>query len=117
YWGDKQFTAGPWYFGAIICFLFVLGLFIVKSRMKWWIVSASLLCLLLSFGRHMPFLSDLFFDYFPLYNKFRAVESILVITGFLVPILAILSVKEIASSTLDTKKLTKSLLYSLYITG
>lgn len=117
YWGEKQFTSGPWYFGAIICFLFVLGLFIIKNRIKWWILSASLLCLILSFGRHLPFLSDLFFDYFPLYNKFRAVESILVITAFLVPVLAILAVKEVAYHTEDPKKLTKSLLYSLYITG
>lgn len=117
YWGDKQFTSGPWYFGAIICFLFVLGLFIVKNRIKWWILSASLLCLILSFGRHLPFLSDLFFDYFPLYNKFRAVESILVITAFLIPVLAILAVKEVAFHTEDPKKLTRSLLNSLYITG
>ena len=117
YWGDKQFTSGPWYFGAIICFLFVLGLFIVKNRIKWWILSASLLCLLLSFGRHLPFLSDLFFDYFPLYNKFRAVESILVITAFLIPVLAILAVKEVAFHTEDPKKLNKSLLNSLYIIG
>jgi hypothetical protein len=117
YWGDKQFTSGPWYFGASICFLFVLGLFIVKNRIKWWILSASLLCLLLSFGRHLPFLSDLFFDYFPLYNKFRAVESILVITAFLIPVLAILAVKVVAFHTEDPKKLNKSLLNSLYITG
>ena len=117
YWGDKQFTSGPWYFGAIICFLFILGLFIVKNRIKWWILSASILCLLLSFGRHLPFLSDLFFNYFPLYNKFRAVESILVIVGFLIPVLAILAVKEVAFHTEEPKKLQKNLLYSLYITG
>jgi len=117
YWGDKQFTSGPWYFGAIICFLFIFGLFIVKNRIKWWILSASILCLLLSFGRHLPFLSDLFFNYFPLYNKFRAVESILVIVGFLIPVLAILAVKEVASQTEEPKKLQKNLLYSLYITG
>jgi hypothetical protein len=117
YWGDKQFTSGPWYFGAIICFLFILGLFIVKNRIKWWILSASIVCLVLSFGRHLPFLSDLFFNYFPLYNKFRAVESILVIVGFLIPVLAILAVKEVAFHTEEPKKLQKNLLYSLYITG
>ncbi|MGB4399248.1 MAG: YfhO family protein [Daejeonella sp.] len=117
YWGDKQFTSGPWYFGAIICFLFVLGLFIIKTRFKWWIVSATFLCLLLSFGRHLPFLSDLFFNYFPLYNKFRAVESILVIAALLIPVLAILAVKEVAFHTEDPKQLKKHLLYSLYITG
>lgn len=117
YWGEKQFTSGPWYFGAIICFLFVLGLFIVKHRIKWWILSATLLCLLLSFGRHLPFLSDIFFNYFPLYNKFRAVESILVIAALLIPVLAILAVKEVAFHTEDPKQLKKHLLYSLYITG
>ncbi|MES3016315.1 MAG: YfhO family protein [Bacteroidota bacterium] len=117
YWGDKQFTSGPWYFGAIICFLFVLGLFIIKHRIKWWILSATLLCLILSFGRHMPFLSDIFFNYFPLYNKFRAVESILVIAALLIPVLAILAVKEVAFHTEDPKTLKKHLLYSLYITG
>ncbi len=117
YWGDKQFTSGPWYFGAIICFLFVLGLFIVKHRIKWWILSATLLCLILSFGKHMPFLSDIFFNYFPLYNKFRAVESILVIAALLIPVLAILAVKEVAFHTEDPKTLKKHLLYSLYITG
>jgi len=117
YWGDKQFTSGPWYFGASICFLFILGLFIVKNRIKWWILSASILCLLLSFGRHLPFLSDLFFNYFPLYNKFRAVESILVIVAFLVPVLAILAIKELISQKEEPIKLQKSLMYSLYITG
>jgi hypothetical protein len=117
YWGDKQFTSGPWYFGASICFLFILGLFIVKNRIKWWILSASILCLLLSFGRHLPFLSDLFFNYFPLYNKFRAVESILVIVAFLVPVLAILAVKEASSQNEEPQKLQKSLVYSLAITG
>lgn len=117
YWGEKQFTSGPWYFGAAICFLFVLGLFIVRDRIKWWIVGSVILTLFLSFGRHLPFLSDLFFNYFPMYNKFRAVESILVITAFLVPVLAILAIKEVAFHTEDPKKLTKHLLYSMYITG
>jgi hypothetical protein len=117
YWGDKQFTSGPWYFGASICFLFILGLFIVKNRIKWWILSASILCLVLSFGRHLPFLSDVFFNYFPLYNKFRAVESILVIVAFLVPVLAILAVKEASTQNENPQKLQKSLIYSLAISG
>ncbi|MBC8051487.1 MAG: YfhO family protein [Sphingobacteriaceae bacterium] len=117
YWGEKRFTSGPFYFGAIICFLFVVGLFIVKNRIKWWILSAVILTLLLSFGRHFPVFSDIFFDYFPLYNKFRAVESILAVTSLLVPILAILAVKEIASGEHDSKVLLKKVLTSLYITG
>lgn len=117
YWGEKTFTSGPFYFGAIICFLFVVGLFVVKNRIKWWILSAVILSLFLSFGRHFPLVSDLFFDYFPLYNKFRAVESILVIASLLVPVLAILAVKELTSGEHDTKVLQKKVLTSLYIIG
>ncbi|WP_423147490.1 YfhO family protein [Rubrolithibacter danxiaensis] len=117
YWGEKPGTSGPFYFGAITCFLFVLGLFIVKNRLKWWVLAATLLSMFLSFGKNLPFISDLFFDYFPLYNKFRAVESNLAVAGFLFPILAVLAVKEIVTEKFDQKKLQKQLLYSLYITG
>lgn len=117
YWGQKPGTSGPWYLGAIVCFLFVFGLFIVRDRLKWWILGASLLSLFLSFGKNFPLISDLFFDYFPLYNKFRAVESTLVIAALLVPILAVLAVKEVSASAEDPKKLIKKLLYSVYITG
>jgi len=116
YWGDKSYTAGPWYFGAVICFLFVLGLIIVKDRLKWWILATVILTILLSFGRNFPFVSDLFFNYFPLYNKFRAVESILAITMFCFPILAFLAIKELIDST-DKKVLQKKALLALYITG
>ena len=81
YWGEQSFTAGPVYFGAIIFFLFVLGLFIVKGKDKWWILTAVLLTIALSWGRHFMGLSGFFFDNFPLYNKFRAVSSILVVTS------------------------------------
>ncbi|WP_026897711.1 YfhO family protein [Daejeonella oryzae] len=117
YWGDKSFTSGPWYFGAIVCFLFVLGLFVVRDRLKWWIISATVLSIFLAFGKNLSFVSDIFFNYFPLYNKFRAVESVLVIAGFLVPVLAILAIKEIAFHTEDPKKLQKKLLYSVAITA
>ncbi|MDB5014863.1 MAG: hypothetical protein JWQ25_3065 [Daejeonella sp.] len=117
YWGEKAFTSGPFYFGAIICFLFVLGLFVVKHRLKWWILSAVILTMLLSFGKNFPFVSDLFFNYFPFYNKFRAVESILAVAGFLVPILAVLTLKEIESGKHDPNKLIKDVLKSFYITG
>lgn len=117
YWGDRPFTSGPYYFGAIVCFLFVVGLFVIKDRIKWWIVAATVLSLFLSFGKNLPFISDIFFDYFPLYNKFRAVESVLVIAGLLFPVLAILAIQEIATGKQDVKELLKKLLYSLYITG
>lgn len=117
YWGNKPFTAGPFYFGAIICLLFVFGLFIVRNRLKWWILSASILILFLSFGQNFPLVSDIFFDYVPMYNKFRAVESILAVVGLLVPVLAVLAVKEAIEGHYDQKYLTKRLLWSAGITG
>jgi len=117
YWGEKPFTSGPYYFGAIVCFLFIFGLFVVKNRIKWWIVGAGLLTLFLSFGKNLPLISDIFFNYFPLYNKFRAVESILVIPGLLVPLLALLAVKESLAEKADSKQLQKYFQYAVYITG
>lgn len=117
YWGDKPFTSGPWYFGAIVMFLFVLGLFIVKGRLKWWLLSATLLSIFLAFGRHLPFISDLFFNYFPLYNKFRAVESTLVLASLFIPTIAVLALNEIVNKHNDIPKLDKKVLYSLYIVG
>ncbi|RZL69324.1 MAG: hypothetical protein EOO93_01900 [Pedobacter sp.] len=117
YWGEKSFTSGGYYFGAIVCFLFVFGLFIVRSRLKWWIASTVVLFILLSFGKNFPYISDLFFDYFPLYNKFRAVESILAVVGLMVPVLAFLAVKEAQDGNIDQKVLVKKLTWSAGITG
>jgi hypothetical protein len=116
YWGNKPGTAGPFYFGAVICFLFVFGLLIVKSRIKWWLLGTVLLTMLLSFGANMPVLSDLFFDYFPLYNKFRTVESILAVASICFPILAFLAVREMIE-TKDKKIILKKLMLTLYISG
>lgn len=116
YWGDKPGTAGPWYFGAIVCFLFVFGLLVVKNRIKWWIVGATLLSILLSYGKNLIGFSDIFFDYFPLYNKFRAVESILVIASLCFPILAFLAINELVTAQ-DKKPLFNKLKIALYITG
>lgn len=117
YWGEKPGTAGPYYFGAIICFLFVFGLFIVRNRFKWWVLSTTILFLLLSFGSNFPYISDIFFNYAPLYNKFRAVESILAVVGFLFPILALLAIKEAQEGKYDQKYLVKKLTWSAGITG
>ncbi len=117
YWGSKPFTSGPWYFGALVFFLFVLGLFIVKNRMKWWLLSATLLSLFLSFGKNFDLVSNLFFNYFPLYNKFRAVESTLVIASLCFPILASLAIAKTLSTDLDKKWLLSKLKTSLYIVG
>lgn len=115
YWGEKSMTSGPWYFGAGVIFLFVLGIFIVKDRLKWWILSAIGLTILLSFGRHFTFVSDLFFDYFPMYNKFRAVESILIIPSILIPLLAVMAVNELVNRGNEIVQLDKKLLYSFGI--
>ncbi len=112
YWGEKSFTQGTWYFGAGIIFLFILGLVIVKDRLKWWILAATLLTIFLSFGRHFPLISDLFFDYIPMYNKFRAVESILVIPSVLIPLLAIMAVHEIITRGTEIVDLDKKVLYT-----
>ena len=117
YWGEKPGTSGGYYFGAIVCFLFVFGLFIVKSRLKWWVLATTILFILLSYGKNFPFISDLFFNYFPLYNKFRAVESILAVVGLMVPILAFLAVKEAQEGNIDQKTLVKKLTWSAGITG
>ncbi|WCT12807.1 hypothetical protein [Mucilaginibacter jinjuensis] len=116
YWGDKQFTEGPFYFGAIVCFLFVLGLFIVKDRIKWWLLAAAILSVLLSYGRNFIFFSDLFFNYFPLYNKFRAVESIMVIAALCFPVMAFLAINEIIV-TKDRTEIFKKLKIVLYVIG
>ena len=117
YWGNKPGTSGPYYFGAIICLLFVFGLFIVHHRWKWWILGSSILLLFLSFGQNFPLISDIFFDYLPMYNKFRAVESILAVVGLLVPLLAILAIKEAQEGKYDHKYLVKRLTWSAGITG
>ncbi len=117
YWGPKPFTSGPYYFGALICFLFVLGLLTLKSRVKWWILGATIFTMLLSFGKNFPLLADLFFDYFPLFNKFRAVESVLAVTQVLFPLLAIFTIQEISEEKIEKSQLLKKLKLSVYITG
>ncbi|RZK49783.1 MAG: hypothetical protein EOO99_05395 [Pedobacter sp.] len=117
YWGEKPGTSGGYYYGAVVCFLFVFGLFFVQSRLKWWILSVTVLFTLLSLGKNFTLVSDLFFDYFPLYNKFRAVESILAVVGLMVPVLAFLAVKEASESKVDTKDILKKLKYAAGITA
>ncbi len=117
YWGEQSFTAGPVYFGAIIFFLFVFGLFIVKGKDKWWILATVLLTIALSWGSHFMSLSGFFFDNFPLYNKFRAVSSILVVTSLLFPLLACLAIQELIEGKVEQVKLNKALRNSLIIVG
>ena len=117
YWGAQPFTSGPVYFGAIVMFLFVLSLFVVDRRTKWWLIPVAILTLMLSWGKNFMPLTDFFIDHVPLYNKFRTVSMTLVATNIAVGLLAFLALKEIYEGNIGKEKLTKSLLISAVITG
>lgn len=117
YHGEKSFTSGPVYIGAIICFLFVLGLFIVKGPYKWALLIATLFSISLAWGRNMMWFTELFFNYFPMYSKFRAVESILVVAEITMPLLAILALQQIINKSIVWKQLQKYLFISGGITA
>lgn len=117
YWGDKAFTSGPVYLGAVVCFLFVLGMFIIKSRMKWWLFVAAVFLTFLALGRNMDWLNTFIFHHLPLYNKFRTPEMALVIPGLVFPIIAFWGLKNMVDGKVDEKQLRKGLIRSLSITG
>ncbi|MBQ3189695.1 MAG: YfhO family protein [Bacteroides sp] len=117
YWGEQPGTSGPVYVGAFVMFLFVLGLFVVKGPMKWALLGATVFSILLSWGKNFMGLTDFFIDYVPMYNKFRAVSSILVIAEFTIPLLAMLALKEIVSSPNILKECRKEFLVSFGLTG
>ena len=105
YWGNQPGTSGPVYVGAFVFMLFILGLFIVKGPIKWALFAATVLSVLLSWGRNFMWFTDLFLDYMPMYAKFRTVASILVIAEFTIPLLAMLALKELLQNpkSLDEK--------------
>ncbi|GGD38005.1 YfhO family protein [Muriicola marianensis] len=106
YWGSQPIVAGPAYVGAVLVFLFILSLFLVKGRVKWWLLGGVLLSLMLSWGKNFGLLTDLMIDYFPLYSKFRAVSSIQVILELCVPILGILGLSALmGNNRSDSEKL------------
>lgn len=117
YWGDQPIVAAPAYIGAIMIFLAVLALFLVKGRIKWWILSALILSLLLSWGRNFSFLTEFFIDYIPLYDKFRAVSSIQVIIELVIPILAIAGLHQYFNDFIKSEKRKKALIYTTAIVG
>ena len=117
YWGTQPGVAGPVYIGAIIMFLFIFALFVVDDKYKWWLLAATVLSILLAWGKNfMPF-TDFFLNYVPGYNKFRAVSMTLVIAELCIPLLAILGLQKAFSGEIDKKKLIKYLYYSLGIAG
>ena len=117
YFGDQPWTAGPVYVGAFVLFLFVLGCFIVKGPLKWALVGATLFSILLSWGKNFMPLTDFFIDYIPMYNKFRAVSSILVIAEFTIPLLAIFALKRILEEPGIWKKDKKAFGISFVLTA
>jgi len=117
YWGSQPGTSGPVYFGAIICFLFVLGLFLLKGSVRIWVVIATLLSVFLAWGHNFMPLTNLFLDYFPGYNKFRTVTMILVIAGFTFPLYAILTLQKILGGEIDRKTWIRSLAWSVGLTA
>ena len=114
YFGSQPIVAAPAYLGASVLLLFVLGLITLSFKDYKWLYFSMLLALFLSFGKNLSFLSHLFIDYFPLYNKFRAVSSIQVILSFTVPIIAVLGLRKWLSSP-STQSLMKALIISLIV--
>jgi hypothetical protein len=117
YWGTQPMTDGPHYAGAIIIFLFILGLIIIKGRDKWWLLTATLLSVALAWGKNFMPLTNLFIDFFPGYNKFRAVTMILVIAQFCIPLLGIIALRDIFSARISKADALKGLKIALIITG
>ena len=117
YWGDQPIVEAPAYIGAVIFFLFFLGMFLVKGRLKQWLVAATIFSIVLSWGRNLDFVTNFFIDYIPLYNKFRAVSSIQVIAELCVPILAVLGLKEFFSSKIDAKEKQEYLKKAVIVFG
>lgn len=97
YWGDQPFTNGPVYLGAVICFLFIIGMFYLDGKHKWWILATSIFAILLSWGHNLPGFNYLMFDYFPLYNKFRVPTMALVIPQLLVPVIGVLLIDKLVN--------------------
>jgi hypothetical protein len=117
YWGSQPFTSGPVYVGSIIVFLFILGLFIVKGPLKWWLLTGTVLSIMLAWGHNFMAFTDLFLNYLPGYNKFRAVTMTLVIAEITMPILGMLAIREFLNPENDRKKLFRSLQIAFAITG
>ncbi|HBC77021.1 MAG TPA: hypothetical protein DEO60_11570 [Bacteroidales bacterium] len=110
YWGSQNLgTDGPHYMGSIVIFLFVLGLVVVKGREKWWLLTATILSVMLAWGKNFMPLTNLFIDYFPGYNKFRAVTMTLVIAQFCIPLLGFLALREYFNGNLSKKDMFRGI--------
>ncbi len=117
YWGTQASTMGNVYVGAIVVLLFVLGMFVVDHRIKWWLLVASVLGIMLSWGKNFMFLTEFFMDHVPGYNKFRTVSMTLVLPALTMPILAILALNQVLFGEVSKKKLHYALKWSVGIAG
>ena len=116
YWGEQQFTSGPTYLGAIILFLFLIGTFIIRGPTKWWIVIGSVLALMIAWGSNLMWFNQLMFEYFPMFNKFRAPSMALTIVCFTAPLLAMLALNKMLT-TENISKYWDKIKLSFYILG
>ena len=114
YWGDQLIVEAPAYIGAVMLFLFFLGVFILKGKYKYWLVASSVFAILMSWGKNFQFLTDFFIDYIPLYNKFRAVSSFQVIAELCIPLLGFLAIREFFFSKTDKEQKQIALKKALY---
>lgn len=105
YWGDQPFTSGPVYAGAIICFLFILGLMVVPQKERWWLLVAAVIGIILSWGRNFPAVNNWLFDHLPLYNKFRTPSMALVMTTTAMAMMAMLALKEVMEHRVTLKQI------------
>ncbi|MDT0295073.1 YfhO family protein [Mesonia ostreae] len=117
YWGDQTYIGAPAYIGASLIFLFVFALFLIRGRLKWWIVGGSILALILSWGDNFAFVTKFFINYVPLYNKFRAVSSIQVIIELCVPILGIYALAQVFQKNYTKEEILKALKNSTIVVG
>ncbi|MDT0644020.1 YfhO family protein [Zunongwangia sp. F363] len=117
YWGNQPYVGAPAYIGASVLFLFIFALFLIRGRLKWWIAGASILALLLSWGKNFSFLTEFFIDYVPLYDKFRAVTSIQVIIELCVPLLAVFGLYKLFNKVEKDEVKTEALKWTTIITG
>ena len=117
YWGEQTIIEAPAYIGAVIVFLFLLGIFLVKGTLKKWLVSATIFSIVLSWGKNFDSITNLFIDYMPLYNKFRAVSSIQVIAEICIPLLGVLALKEFFSKENSNETKQAALKKAFYILG
>ena len=117
YWGEQPFTAGPVYAGAAICFLFILGLLLIKGPYKWAILVATFFSFALSWGKNWMWLTELFYNWFPMYSKFRSVSSILIVAEITIPLLGFMAIKQIMEGKTELKSINRSIYIAAGITG